>query len=216
MLTADRTQRYSGAGAARPPIKVRESHATDNSACRDFSGLDTLVASRMLSRLRDCGLLDKRGRGSSTHCALPAVPDADAGAAEASGQTRLQLEVPAEVDESPYEDFRNPHMPVRESPHVGHVGILENPPQYIQAPEKKLRQTVVCSPALGLYCLRPFTAAELATLLGERDAGELQRLHLKPLREADILTLLYAESEEHPHQAYLTRQEDQKEPSREA
>ncbi len=39
-------------------------------------------------------------------------------------------------------------------------------------------------------------------LLGGRDAGELKRLHLKPLREAGILTLLYPESEKHPHQAY--------------
>ncbi len=197
-------------------IYARATGAVDNGACRDFSGLDTLAASRVLRRLRDRGLLDKRGRGSSTHYALPAGPDADAAAAEAGGQTRLPLEVPAAVGESPYGDSRNPHMPALESPHARHVEIPEALRQRIQAAGKKPRQAVVRSLVQALCGLRPFTAAELATLLGGRDAGELKRLHLKPLREAGVLTLLYPESEKHPHQAYLTVPEDQQEPSREA
>ena len=214
MLTADLAQLHTDSGAARPPIKVRESHATGNSACRDFSGLDTLAASRVLRRLRDRGLLDKRGRGSSTHYALPAGPDADAATAEAGGQARLPLEVPAPVGESPYGDSRNPHMPTPESPHARHVEIPDALRERIQAAGKKPRQAVVRSLVQALCGLRPFTAAELATLLGGRDAGELKRLHLKPLREAGVLTLLYPESEKHPHQAYLTVPEDQKEPDR--
>ena len=50
---------------------------------------------------------------------------------------------------------------------------------------------------------RPCTAAELSTLLGDRDAGELKRLHLKPVRETGELGLLYAESEKHRSQAYV-------------
>ena len=214
MLTAGHALLHAGAGAARSSIKVRESYATDISACRDFSGLDTLAASRVLRRLRDRGLLVKRGGGSSTHYALPAGPDADAAADEAGGQTRLPLEVPAPAGESPYGDSRNPHMPAPESPQARHVEIPEALRQRIQAAGKKPRQAVVRSLVQALCDLRPFTAAELATLLGGRDAVELKRLHLKPLREAGILTLLYPESEKHPHQAYLTVQEDQKEPSR--
>ena len=202
MLTVNGAQLRTGARAARPRIKVRESNAVENSACRDFSGLDTLAASRVLRRLRDRG----------THYALPAGPDADASAAEAGGQTRLPLEVPAPVGESPYGDSRNPHMPAPESPHAWHVEIPEALRQSIQAAGKKPRQAVVRSLVQALCGLRPFTAAELGTLLGGRDAGELKRLHLKPLREA----VLYSESEKHPHQAYLTVPEDQKEPSRDA
>lgn len=41
------------------------------------AGLNALDESgRLLRRLRDLSLLDKRGRGSSTHYALPAGPDA--------------------------------------------------------------------------------------------------------------------------------------------
>ena len=216
MLTADCAQLHTGAGSARLRIKVGGRNTVDNSACRDFSGLDTLAASRVLRRLRDRGLLDKRGRGSSTHYALPAGPDADAAAAEAGGQIRLPLEGPAPVAKSPYGDSRNPHMPAPESPHARHVEIPEALRQRIQMAGKKPRQAVVRSLAQALCGLRPFTAAELAALLGERDAGELKRLHLKPLREAGTLTLLYPESEKHPHQAYLAVPEDQKEPSREA
>ena len=197
-------------------IYARATGAVDNSACRDFSGLDTLAASRVLRRLRDRGLLIKRGGGSSTHYALPAGTDADAATAEAGGQTRLPLEVPAPVGESPYGDSRNPHMPAPESPHGRHVEIPEALRQRIQAAGKKPRQAVVRSLVQALCGLRPFTAAELATLLGGRDAGELKRLHLKPLREVGTLTLLYPESEKHPHQAYLTVPEDQKESSRDA
>ena len=39
----------------------------DNTAYRDFSGLDTLQASNVLRRLRDRGLLEKQGAGNRTH-----------------------------------------------------------------------------------------------------------------------------------------------------
>lgn len=46
-------------------IYARATDAVDNTACRDFSGMDTLSASRVLRRLRDRGLLQKQGSGSS-------------------------------------------------------------------------------------------------------------------------------------------------------
>lgn len=57
-------------------IYARATGAVDNTACRDFSGLDTLTASRVLRRLRDKGLLDKQGGGNRTYYTLrPAVPN---------------------------------------------------------------------------------------------------------------------------------------------
>ena len=69
-------------------IYARATGAVDNTACRDFSGLDTLTASRVLRRLRDRGLLEKQGAGRRTHYTLrapvpipppPANPSMDAG-----------------------------------------------------------------------------------------------------------------------------------------
>lgn len=201
---------HPGAVTVDQLVHAREASIPANSSCPEFSGLVTLAASRVLR-----GLLDKRGGGSSTHYALPAEPGLDA-TAEAGGQVRLPLEAPGPGSESPYGDSRNPHMPAPESPHARHVEIPAALRQRIQAAGKKPRQAVVRSLVQALCGLRPFTAAELAALLGGRDAGELKRLHLKPLREAGILTLLFPESEKHPHQAYLTVPEDQKEAGREA
>lgn len=51
-------------------IYARATGAVDNSACRDFSGMDTLTASRVLRRLRDRGLLEKHGAGNRTYYSL--------------------------------------------------------------------------------------------------------------------------------------------------
>ncbi|MEX1165730.1 MAG: ATP-binding protein, partial [Hydrogenophaga sp.] len=53
-------------------IYARETGAVDNTACRDFSVLDTLQASNLLRRLRDRGLLEKQGAGNRTHYTLNA------------------------------------------------------------------------------------------------------------------------------------------------
>ena len=51
-------------------IYARATGAVDNTACRDFSGMDTLAASRVLRRLRDKGLLSKQGAGNRTYYTL--------------------------------------------------------------------------------------------------------------------------------------------------
>ena len=55
---------------AKALIYARETGMVDNTACRDFSGLDTLQASNVLRRLRDRGLLEKQGAGNRTHYIL--------------------------------------------------------------------------------------------------------------------------------------------------
>lgn len=55
---------------AKVLIYAQETGAVDNTACRDFSGLDTLQASSLLRRLRDRGLLEKQGAGSRTYYTL--------------------------------------------------------------------------------------------------------------------------------------------------
>lgn len=51
----------------RALIFVREVGAIDNQVYRSFSSTDTLAASGRLRRLRDCGLLEKKGKGSRTY-----------------------------------------------------------------------------------------------------------------------------------------------------
>jgi ATP-dependent DNA helicase RecG len=51
-----------GPEEAKVLIYARETGAVDNTACRDFSGLDTLAASNVLRRLRDRGPAGKAGQ----------------------------------------------------------------------------------------------------------------------------------------------------------
>jgi ATP-dependent DNA helicase RecG len=180
---------------AKVLIYARETGAVDNAACRDFCGLDTLAASLILRRLRDRGLLIKQGSGSRTYYVLNdkkrGIPASSAGNSE--NPHKLEPKSPQELVGIP----GNSHKLEQAL-----VGIPDELRQRIQAIGKKPRQSVTRELLRELCALRPYSALELCQILGRSDARELTRSHLKPLREAGVLTLLYPESEKHPHQAY--------------
>jgi ATP-dependent DNA helicase RecG len=190
---------FAGSGLsaeeAKALIYARETDAVDNAACRDFCGLDTLAASLVLRRLRDRGLLLKQGSGSRTYYVLNIksreIPISSDGNPENSH--KLELESPQEL----VGISENPHKPEQTL-----VGIPDELRQRIRAIGKKPRQSVIRELLCELCALRPYSALELCQILGRSDARELTRSHLKPMREAGTLTLLYPESEKHPHQAY--------------
>jgi len=194
---------FAGNGFSAEEAKVliyaRETGAVDNTACRDFCGLDTLSASHMLRRLRDRGLLEKQGAGSRTYYTLNAADELNPRDAR---QPELPLEIPTS-SENIAAISANPHKPDVESPQAL-VGIPETLRLRIQAAGKKPRRDALRDLVRALCALRPFTAQELCQILERSDSRELTRLHLKPMRDAGILTLLYPESEKHPHQAYRT------------
>jgi len=152
---------------------------------------------------RRCGLLLKQGAGSRTYYVLNS-------AEHAPRAETVQAELPLEIPTSSGEDVvisANPHKLDPQSPQAL-VGIPAELLQRIQAAGLKPRQATVRELLRELCALRPYTAQELAQILGRKDSRELTRMHLKPMREAGILTLLYPESEKHPHQAYRTVRED--------
>ena len=79
------------ADEAKVLVYARATGAVDNTACRDFCGLDTLAASLVLRRLRDRGLLGKQGLGNRTYYTLPGVERL----APNSGQSELPLNDPS-------------------------------------------------------------------------------------------------------------------------
>jgi ATP-dependent DNA helicase RecG len=168
-------------------IYARATGAVDNTACRDFSGLDTLTASRVLRRLRDRGLLEKQGAGSQTHYVLTHPP--------------MPASISTRVDASAGGDSSSSRGGLVESPHV----LATLPPELqarIQAAGAKPRQAEVHALVLALCQLRPFTAAELCQALNRSDAKELRRTYLRPMRDQGLLELIYPETEKHPLQAY--------------
>ncbi|MDY0071115.1 MAG: ATP-binding protein [Thauera sp.] len=175
-------------------IYARATGAVDNTACRDFSGLDTLTASRVLRRLRDKGLLDKQGGGNRTYYvlrgpAMPAPPDmAACNPGPAAGG-----DLPASMGGLPQSPHAWPDLPPELQLRIDNAGA-------------KPRQAEVRALLLELCRLQAFTVAQLCQILNRSDAKELRRTYLRPMREAGLLRLKYPETEKHPHQAYIATQ----------
>ncbi|WP_066098731.1 ATP-binding protein [Xanthomonas massiliensis] len=188
------------ADEAKVLIYTRATGAVDNTACRDFCGLDTLAASLVLRRLRDRGLLEKQGAGSRTYYVLA---DAERQTVGDASQAELPLGIPVGSTDGGGGDSPPSMGGFPESPHV----LADVPPELqarITAAGPKPRQAEVRELILTLCALRPYTVAELCQVLGRRDTKELRRTYLRPLRDEGRLALKYPETEKHPHQAYAT------------
>lgn len=186
---------------AKVLIYTRETGAVDNSACRDFSGLDTLQASSVLRRLRDRSLLEKQGSGNRTYYTL-----------SAPGSTSEQGLLPLGNDTEPaitlgdsassHKLGTNSHKLDTEFPQAQpeiSASLLER----IKTLGSKPRQQTLRNLIIDLCSVRPFSATELCDLFGRKDPRDLTRNHLKPMREAGHLILRFPESTKHPHQAYM-------------
>lgn len=185
---------------AKVLIYARETGAVDNSACRDFCGLDTLAASQVLRRLRDRGLLDKEGSGSRTYYVLaqpetaPSVPHA-------------QLPLNMEMAPSPGVPTAEPEVVFsREAEgEACNQELATLPPELAtllatlkdRANVDALRHVIV-----RLCAWAPLTVEQLATLLG-KDRDYLRNKHLTPMVRDGQLRFRYPESAKHPHQAYV-------------
>ena len=191
-------------------IYVRATGAVDNTACRDFSGLDTLTASRVLRRLRDRGLLEKHGAGNRTYYTLRApapMPPPPAKPALGPGQGAGKASMPAI-------EACNPDM---EGLGAGIEGFSGNlpltrllqrlPPQLatqITAQRGKRQSKDKLRALLLQLCTQGFmTLHELEVLL-DKHRNYLMIDYIRPLVRAGQLKLRYPESAKHPHQAYIT------------
>lgn len=176
--------------ASKALIYARETGVVDNTACRDFSGLDTLQASSLLRRLRDRGLLEKQGAGNRTHYTL-VNPDATASRSPEQGELPLEggnqaLEGGKQTTEGGKRDL--PPLP----PEL--AKRLPAPGQRMGSPALR---TLICD----LCGWQPLRGEELATFLG-KDLKYLRNKHLSAMVQAGKLAFLYPESPNHKLQAY--------------
>lgn len=187
------------ADEAKALIYARETGAVDNSACRDFCGLDTLAASHLLRRLRDRGLLEKEGSGSSTYYVL--------GHTSIEPQevpTQLSLDigtafVPTASGSNPDPSFVESGMPACNL----EVATLPAELATLLATLTTRNNGETLRQAIVLLCTwKPLTVDELATLLG-KSRNYLRNKHLIPMISSGQLRFRYPESAKHPHQAYV-------------
>jgi ATP-dependent DNA helicase RecG len=185
---------------AKVLIYARETGAVDNSACRDFCGLDTLAASQVLRRLRDRGLLDKEGSGSRTYYVLAhpeAAPSVSPAQLPLNIETAPSFVVPTTVPAvtvvlQAEAEACNPELATLPPELATLLASLRG-----RASADTLRYVIV-----RLCAWTPLTVEQLATLLG-KDRDYLRNKHLAPMVRGGQLRFRYPESAKHPHQAYV-------------
>lgn len=176
---------------AKALIYARETGVVDNTACRDFSGLDTLQASSLLRRLRDRGLLEKQGAGSRTYYTLPSPRD---GLDWHREQGELSLQGGNRCPEGGKQSLQGGKRTLSDLP-PSLAARLPRPGQRIST--AGLRQIIQ-----DLCGWRPLRGEELAALL-HKDLKYLRNKHLTGMVRAGELAFLYPESPNHALQAYL-------------
>ena len=175
---------------AKSLIYARETGAVDNTACRDFSGLDTLQASNLLRRLRDRGLLEKQGAGNRTHYTLSHPGE--------------RSDPHPEQGKLPLEDGKLAPEGGKQTPEGGKRNLPPLPEALaIRLPQQGQRLSTAALRALiqDLCGWHPLRGEELADFLG-KDLKYLRNKHLSALIQAGDLVFLYPESPNHKLQAY--------------
>jgi ATP-dependent DNA helicase RecG len=210
---------------ARALVFVREAGAIDNAAYRNINRTDTLQASGHLRRLRDLDMLEMKGSGSRTYyvpgSALLRARTApgDFGRQPASPDPRKASADPHQPDADPHHPRVDPHQPAPDPQEVSQPpapaaepsDAAELPAELaarIRAAGARPRRDKVRALILALCAWRALAARELAALLGDRDAGELVRMHLGPMVAAGELAFTIPEMPNHPDQKYILPHED--------
>jgi len=168
---------------AKALIYARGTGVVDNTACRDFSRLDTLQASSLLRRLRDRGLLEKQGAGSRTHYTLTSPQNAP-------GRHLEQGELPLEGGNRVVEG--------------GKQSLPDLPPELaarLPQPQQRLGGTALRTLIRDLCGWQALRGEELATLL-HKDLKYLRNKHLTEMVQTGELAFLFPESPNHALQAY--------------
>lgn len=210
------------ADEAKVLIYARETGAVDNTACRDFCGLDTLQASGVLRRLRDRNLLEKQGAGNRTHYLL-AIPGERSDPHPEQGKLMLEpraergkpgMEGGKQIDEPSMLDIEGSKLD-EETFHAdeSHLAALlaelpaELAGQVRESRGRRLPEAQLRALLLDLCRQRPYGAEELVVLLAKH-RKYLMTAHIRPLVKAGKLCLRYPESAKHPHQAYIVPKND--------
>lgn len=189
---------------ARALLLVREMGAITNADYRNINCVDTLSASASLRRLRDCGLIESKGKSSQTYY----VPGKTIALKEAEvlNISPLSTELTPQVSSlsveltpqvSPLSAELNPlsveflGIPADLSQELAKLGL--------RASEKKVKSLI-----LKICAVKPFKLPEMAFLL-KRNANYIRENYLMPLIRTGELKYIFPHQPNHPQQAYRTK-----------
>ncbi len=185
------------ADEAKALVYARETGMVDNTACRDFSGLDTLQASNVLRRLRDRGLLEKQGAGNRTHYTL-------IDSAAPTGEAPQQVELPLEGGKHTPEGGKHTPEGGKHAPEGGKRCLPHLPPELakrLPEPGRRVGEAALRELIRDLCGWHAMRGEELASFLG-KDLKYLRNRHLSAMVQSGELVFQYPESPNHQMQAY--------------
>tara|TARA_R110002072_G_scaffold185761_3_gene342676 strand:- start:1651 stop:3510 length:1860 start_codon:yes stop_codon:yes gene_type:complete len=177
---------------ARALVFVREVGAINNATYREINQAETLDASSHLRRLRDLGLLDKKGSGNRTYYTPGAqftlIPMDEAGAQsrKPEGQSRKETAQSRKPDAS---------LTTKEMP----LGLAQKVGRLSRRPKEQDLREVITS----LCAWKAMTSSELAEHLS-RERGALLRDHIRPMVVDGLLAYTIPGMPQHPDQAYIS------------
>lgn len=177
-----------GTGEMRALVFVREVGAVDNASYREINQTDTLDASSHLRRLRDLGLLEKKGSGSKTYY-LPT----DHFQASLVGNSHRDTQDSHRVGEDSHRVTGDQPVEVADIPH----GLREQIPTRGSKPSRVVIRSVIHQ----LCAWRELSASEIAKLLS-RTRKPLVRDYLTPMVHNGDLEYTIPEMPDHPDQKY--------------
>jgi ATP-dependent DNA helicase RecG len=191
---------------ARALVYVRETFTIDNATYRDLNRVDVLNASNHLRRLRDQGLLEQRGKGSATYYVpterfitslFPDLSGGETDPALSGNPLTLSGNLPPLSGNPPHLSGNLTAVP---------ADLPAEITERIQTLGQRVSQPDLAQLTIDLCRHRPFSADELAAVLGKTRKHILERA-LTPLFRSGQLRHTIPDQPNHPEQAYIAAPE---------
>jgi ATP-dependent DNA helicase RecG len=199
---------------AKALVLLRQFGYLDNFWYRIANGVDTLTASKKLTKLRDAGLLESNGKGRATHYTLSQqfflsgdLTDPNLDTSPENDGLSGESEVPNLDTSTPNLDTSTPDQESKTSESVQlkldfPLGTIPDPIKVkIQTIGKRSNPVEIKELILELCKFKPWSSNELATLLN-REKKYLLDHYLKPLLEEGLLQYTNPDSPNDPSQRY--------------
>ncbi|MDR9497870.1 MAG: ATP-binding protein [Hydrogenovibrio sp.] len=188
---------------AKALMLAKETGAVDNAALRAITDLDTLAASRVLTRLtHQRGLLKQGGAGASTYyqlVALPKMPLFTESKASDLGTDRTDLGSDRTDLGSDRTDLGSDRTDLGSDRIERYAEINKKIANLSARPRKEVLWPII----VELCLIEPQTIQGLAKRLN-RDITSIKQSYINPLRKQGWLDYIYPDVVNHPEQAYMT------------
>ncbi len=183
-------------------VFVRETGEISNSSLRDLAGLDTLKASASIRKLRENGLIEKRGKGNNTDYTATKVLIEDIEAASVGAQA-LHDTLHDTLHDKSVTSSDNGRTVEGKLPSELRRTLLHLRMGKRAAPEQ------VTSIIVEICKHGPFSKEEISIIVG-REPSYVAQNYLSPLVKSGSIEMTIKEQPSHPNQRYQTSRKSAK------